>query len=157
MLLAIVLASCASEPAADLAEDDLVVANAYDVQKRSVSEGNVEQLTYKVRLEFPHHAIGAKRVAMLKERGWNECSTAPAWEGFIDAATQPARLVHQSQKVFVKGDQLVVAAMFYSSAPQGGTRSKPDNNEQHVVVMKYNLRNEEVKEQMASVFPQCIK
>ena len=157
LLTTVVLASCVSAPLARLAEDDLVAENAYDVRKRHVAEGSVVQLTYKVRLEFPRQAINTKHAAMLSGEGWVECSGSPNWEAFVDAANQPSRLTHQSQRVFATRNRLVVAGMQYNSPSGTGRRSSPNNNEQHVVVMIYSLENEEVKQQLMSVFPQCIK
>lgn len=156
--MSIVLVACTSPSAPESVQGLLVAENAFEVHERSIAERAVTQLTYKVRLEFPKQAIGPERVTALRGKKWVECSTSSNWEGFLDKATSPERYTHQAQRVFVRQNELLVAGMLYYSRPPDGKKSlpMPDNNEQNVVVMKYDLGNDAVKQQMAPVFPQCI-
>lgn len=148
------VATCAAQPPKDELPSVVRVDNAYDVNQRYVVDESAVQLTYKVRLDFPAQAIDEARAELLREQGWRECSTTPQWEGFFDAAAKRPRFSHQSQRVFVKEQQLLVTGMQYHS--QGNRRDKPDNNEQHVVIMKYDLSREAVGDQMRTVFPKCV-
>lgn len=158
LVTSIILAACTPRSAPENVQRILVAENAYEVHERPIAERAVTQLTYKVRLEFPKQAISTERVTTLREKKWVECSTSSNWEGFLDKATSPERYTHQVQRAFVKQDELLVAGMLYYSRPPGGKKSlaAPDNNEQNVVVMKYDLGNDAVKQQMAPVFPQCM-
>jgi hypothetical protein len=150
------LNACALQSAQDDVQNSLIAKSAYDIQTRNISDGNVVQLSYKVRLGFPTQAIDSDRATTLGKQGWTPCSAIPPWEGFVDDTMQPSRFVHQSQRTFVKGNQLLVAGMQYFSKP-ARQRPSPDNNEQYVVVMKYDLANQDVRQQMSAVFPGCIK
>lgn len=158
LLTSIVLVACAPRSAPENVQRLLVAGNAYEVHERPVAERAVTQLTYKVRLEFPKQAIGPEQVATLREKKWVECSASSRWEGFLDKAANPERFTHQAQRAFVRQNELLVAGMLYYSRPPDGKKSlpTPDNNEQNVVVMKYDLGNDAVKQQMAPVFPQCM-
>ncbi len=156
--MSILLVACAPPSAPEDVQRLLVAENAYEVHERPIAERAVTQLTYKVRLEFPKQAISTERMAALREKKWGECSASSNWEGFLDKATSPERYTHQAQRAFVKQDELLVVGMLYYSRPPDGKKSlvTPDNNEQNVVIMKYDLGNDAVKQQMAPVFPQCV-
>jgi hypothetical protein len=158
LVTSLVLAACTPRSEPENVQRLLVAENAYEVQEHPVAGGAVTQLAYKVRLEFPKQAISTERVTTLREKKWVECSVSSNWEGFLDKATIPERYTHQVQRAFVKQDELLVAGMLYYSRSPGGKKSlaTPDNNEQNVVVMKYDLGNEAVKQQIAPVFPQCV-
>lgn len=155
-LMTMMMVACASEPM-DGVDKLLLADGAYGVQRRALAGKDVEQLTYTIRLPFPRQAVDRASELALKEQGWKECAPSTEWEVFVDSANQPARLVHQSQRVFAKTDRLVAAGMFYNSPVNHEPRSRPAHDEQHVVVMKYNLENPAVKEQMVTVYPQCTR
>src|SRR6185295_2626049 len=158
LLTSVALVACTAPPAPESMQRLLVAEDAYEVHERPIAERTVTQLTYKVRLEFPKQAISNESVAALQEKKWVECSVSSSWEGFLDKATIPEWFTHQAQRVFVKQDELLVAGMLYYSRLPDGKKSlpTPDNNEQNVVIMKYDLKNDTVKQQMAPVFPQCV-
>jgi hypothetical protein len=156
VFLALLLTACAPQSSVDDIQKELIADQAYDIQKRNIADTGVAQLTYKVRLDFPKQAIDSDRATMLRGHGWVECSTIPPWEGYADIAMQPSRFIHQSQRTFVKGSQLLAVGMQYLSH-SGKQRSTPDSNEQHVLIMKYDIANEGVKQQMSVVFPECFK
>ena len=155
----IILIACAPPSTPENVQRLLVAENAYEIHEISIADRAVTQLTYKVRLDFPKQAIDTERVAMLQKEKWVECYKSSGWEGFSDKATSPENFTHQVRRAFVKQEELVVAAMLYYSRPPKRKKSllTPDNNEQHVVVMKYDLENATVKQQMVPAFPRCIK
>jgi hypothetical protein len=155
-LMTAMMVACASERM-DATDKFFLADGAYGVQRRAIAGTDVEQLTYTVRLPFPRQAIDEGSELRLKEQGWRECAPSTKWEVFVDSANQPARLVHQSQRVFAKTNRLIAAGMLYNSPVNHEPRSRPAHDEQQVVVMKYNLENPAVMEQMAAVYPRCIR
>ncbi|HET7364607.1 MAG TPA: hypothetical protein VFJ70_13655 [Burkholderiales bacterium] len=150
LLLVLLTSACAAQPLE--IPRTLYLESAYDTHERVITEGAV-QLLYKARLTFPRQAIDADRAELLKGQGWTQCLETH-WQGFLDSTMQPPRFTHQSQRVFVKNNDLVVAGMRYYS--YGNPRDQPENDEQHVVILKYDLRNGAIKKEMVVVFPKCL-
>jgi len=134
----------------------LVANDAYDIQRRTVVEQAVDQLTYKVHLDFPKQAIDQQHADDLQKQGWIQCAAIPPWESFVDASVQPLRTIHQSQRVFIKDKRLLMAGMQYHST--GRLQSmKPSNNIQLVSVLTYDISKPAVASQLAAAFPNCLK
>lgn len=155
-LLFIASSMCCACAAIGQDEAALVAKDAYDIQRRTVVEHAVDQLTYKVHLDFPKQAIDQQRAEDLQKQGWIQCAAIPPWESFVDGAMQPLRTIHQSQRVFIKDKRLLMAGMQYQST--GRLQStKPSNNVQLVSVLTYDISKPAVASQLAAAFPNCLK
>lgn len=156
LLLGVLGGACALPNASAGLPAVLVPEGAYDVHKQDIGDGDAVQLTYKVHMTYPKQAVGNATAAELLHAGWTECSKETNWESYLDESGEKPLLVHQAQRVFARDHELLAIAMLYHSQPTSPRLSSPRNDEQNVVIIKYQLARPAVREQLARVFPQCM-
>ncbi len=136
--------------------DFLVPNGAFDIRKTKVEGNGLEQLTYSIKTGYPSMAVSKKDLISQKKAGWKVCDEDQdeRWNQYLDQQNQ---YVFVSTISLLKKDVFVHVLMRYVSHI-GNKRLDmvvPDNDIQQVYVMRYDLRDKQVSDQMADFVSRC--
>lgn len=158
LLMLLPLAGCSPNRTGDELTA-LVADSASDVHREKLGSPAVTQLSYQAKIPYPQRAVSDKNLQAMIQRGWRQCSEfgRGEWEHFGDSTVTPPRIVHQYLLSFAKDTEYMVIAMRYLSGvpAKDPTETNPDNDDQHVYILHYDLKDNKVREEMDRVVKTC--
>lgn len=128
---------------------------AYEIRQHKL-EGRVEQLSYFVQKNYPLYALTPHDLARLEKEGWRICENEREmkWNQFVD---QNNRHVFSAVRNFWKKNVYVKVMMRYVSPTNDSSSQSGElpGKVQDVNILFYDLRDDNVKEQLHIFLEQC--